>query len=259
MAPRGATADVVAAMGDFAAAEVASRGGRRPRYSRDPDANALVFEDPFAFLLSTLFKQGIPAERASTAPYLLRERLGHLDPARIAADPEGVAAAIATPPMLHRFKVTMPRWVCAAARRVVERYGGDAATIWSDRPTARELQRRLAEFDGIGQKKAAMAVDLLSRDLGVDIAELDGNDVAYDVHVRRVFLRTGLAAADRLEEVVDAARRASPERPGGLDHPAWVIGRRWCRPRVPLCAQCPIEAACPQLVDRAAGVRGISS
>jgi len=41
-------------------------------------------------------------------------------------------------------------------------------------------------FSGIGQKKAAMAVEILERDLGVTIRELKGSDIAYDVHVRRV-------------------------------------------------------------------------
>ena len=39
-------------------------------------------------LSGVLFDQGIPAERAWAAPYLLRQRMGHLDPARIARDPE---------------------------------------------------------------------------------------------------------------------------------------------------------------------------
>lgn len=35
---------------------------------------------------------------------------------------------------------------------------------------------------GIGQKKAAMAVEILARDLGKPFHELSGGDVAYDVH-----------------------------------------------------------------------------
>jgi len=247
---------VVAAMLGFGEADVGRRQGRRPRYAKDPAANDLLFEDPFAFLVGVLFDQGIPAPRAWSAPHLLATRLGHLDPARIAADPAAVARAVATPPMLHRFKATVPRWVCAAARRVLEDYGGDAGAIWGDGPTARALQSRLVDFEGIGQKKSAMAVELLARDFGVRIEELGGSDVAYDVHVRRVFLRTGLAAADRLDDVVDAARRANPARPGSLDHPAWVIGRRWCGAGTPHCGECPLGAVCPRHLDRADGVRG---
>jgi len=35
-------------------------------------------------------------------------------------------------------------------------------------------------FSGIGQKKAAMAVEILERDLGVTIRELKGSDIAYE-------------------------------------------------------------------------------
>ena len=56
-----------------------------PEFTPNPDANRLIIEDPFAFLLAVIFDQGIKAERAWAAPYALRQRLGHLDPARMAA------------------------------------------------------------------------------------------------------------------------------------------------------------------------------
>ena len=52
---------------------------------------------------------------------------------------------------------------------------------------------RFQTFDGIGQKKAAMAVELLERQLGRTGQMMEGSDIAYDVHVSRVFLRAGLA------------------------------------------------------------------
>ena len=72
-------------------------------------------------------------------------------------------------PKLHRYIEKMPRWLVGAARRVEQDYHGDASAIWSDRPSAVELQRRLSEFHGIGQKKAAMAVEILNRDLRVPV------------------------------------------------------------------------------------------
>ncbi len=158
--------------------------------------------------------------------------------------------------MLQRFINTIPRWVVAASGRVITKYQGDAGRIWGDRPTADELTRRLEAFQGIGQKKAAMAVEMLERDLKVEIRELHQTDIAYDVHVRRVFLRTGLADRDDREQMIEAGRRLNPARPGAIDFPMWLIGRQWCRPGVPLCADCPLFGVCPRLVDRASGVRG---
>ena len=37
-----------------------------------------------------------------------------------------------------------------------------------------------------------MAVELLERGFGVQVRDLEGSDVAFDVHVRRVILRSGL-------------------------------------------------------------------
>lgn len=214
-----------------------------------------MIDSPFAFLLAVIFDEGIVAERAWAAPYELQRRLGHLDPVRIVNDPDRVADAIRQPPMLQRFINTIPRWVVAASQRVITRYGGDAGQIWGDQPTADELAARLDAFEGIGQKKAAMAVEILERDLKVKIRNLNHTDIAYDVHVRRVFLRTGLADRDDRDHMIEAGRRLNPTRPGAIDFPMWPIGRRWCRPGVPLCSECPLFDVCPRLVDRAADVR----
>lgn len=101
-----------------------------------------------------------------------------------------------------------------------------------------------------------MAVEILERDLRVPIRDLHGSDIAYDVHVRRVFLRTGLADRDDVDHIVAAGRRLYPERPGAIDFPMWDIGRRWCRPGVPRCSECVLFSVCPRLVDRAANVYG---
>jgi uncharacterized HhH-GPD family protein len=220
----------------------------------DPESDDLVQHDPFAFLLGVIFDQGIPYERAWRAPYELRERLGYLEPVRIVADPEAVRRAVARPPALHRYVNNMPTWIVAAAARVLDDYGGNAQRIWNDRPTAEELRRRFERFQGVGQKKAAMAVEILERQLGVPVTHLEGSDIAFDVHVRRVFLRTGLAERDDQAHIVARARALNPERPGALDYPAWWIGHEWCRPADPLCEVCPLAMTCPRLLNRAIGV-----
>jgi uncharacterized HhH-GPD family protein len=221
----------------------------------DPGADALIRRDPFAFLIGVIFDQGIPFERAWLAPLELTKRLGHLDPVRMVAEPESVRVAVQTPPKLHRFVENMPAWVVLAAKKVVEDYAGDAGRIWGDEPTARELQRRLTGFVGVGQKKAAMAVEILERDLGVPIRELHGSDIAYDIHVRRVFIRTGLADQDSIEHMVEIARQVHPDRPGALDDPAWRIGKIWCHPREPDCPACVLATVCARLIDRTIGLQ----
>ena len=208
-------------------------------------AEALLRRNPFALLLAILLDQGVPAERAFEAPQTLNERLGHLDPTRMAGDAVGVLQAMSAKPMPHRFPAVGTRWIVRAATRVSAELDGDVRRLWADRPTARTLQARFEAFDGIGQKKAAMAVEILARDFAVPLDEMSGSDVAVDVHVRRVFVRAGLSASGSTDDIVRAARELHPLRPGELDVPVWMIGRNWCRPRSPKCSSCPISWACP--------------
>jgi endonuclease III len=171
--------------------------------------------------------------------------MGHLDPFRISGmNIEQFKRYFTTPSKLHRFWPTMARRIHNASNLIVTKYRGSAANIWSDEPDARILFDRLCEFDGVGQKKASMAVNILSRDLGVKIGDKSGIDGSYDIMVRRVFLRTGLAKSDSLKEIVEAARELNPSYPGELDYPAWIIGRTWCLPQRPKCSECEIFSTC---------------
>jgi uncharacterized HhH-GPD family protein len=222
-------------------------------------ADALVRSDPNAFLLGVLFTQGIPAERAWAGPYLLSERLGHLDLGRLRRERASVAEAVARPPALHRFVHTLPGWLSAAAGRLSTVHGKDASRIWTGEPHVREVMESLLAFDGIGPKKAAMAVELLARALGVAMSGREAAHVAYDVHVRRVFLRSGLADEDVPQAIQDAARQANRDDPALLDLPTWHVGRTWCHPRSPECAGCALGTTCEmrtEITPAGVGVRG---
>lgn len=69
-------------------------------------------------------------EKAFRGPAVLRERLGHLDAARIAELPaERFTEARATPPAVHRFPgsmATRPQDLC---RHLVEHHGGRAEAV----------------------------------------------------------------------------------------------------------------------------------
>lgn len=219
---------------------VAQVGGS---FTGNPEADA-VLAQPNAFLLGVLFTQGIPAERAWSAPFLLECRLGTLDLAYLATHLEQVEQAVSLPPMLHRFKRTVPVWVVSAASRLLAEYHGDASMIWPDGAQVTDVVVALMRFDGIGRKKALMAVQILMRHFGVRLSGVEQGQVAYDVQVRRVFLRSGLADHDDFTSIERAAACAAPESPGTLDLAAWLIGRQWCRPTAPLCEQCRLVQVC---------------
>ena len=221
------------------------------------EADALVKSSPEAFLLAVLFTQGIPAERAWAGPFLLKQRLGHLDLRRLANERAAVDEAVCRRPALHRFKHTLAGWISDASARVLDCYGGDASAIWLDAPTAIELTGRLSAFRGVGRKKAAMAVEILSRHFGVEVRGLECGSVAYDVQVRRVFLRTGLVDRDTPGDIARAAAEACPAAPGSLDLATWLVGRQWCHPQRALCGECRLGSVCPRLTER--GVEGVGA
>ena len=144
------------------------------RIAQEPEADALLDRDPFALLVGMLLDQQFPMERAFAAPAGLARRLGvdpvhgRLDPAAVAAhDPEAFAALFAGPPALHRYPGAMAGRTQALAALVVERYGGDAAALWSDAPDGATLLRRVAALPGFGRQKAQIFVALLGKQRGV--------------------------------------------------------------------------------------------
>ncbi len=217
----------------------------------DTDANQLLADNPFAFLLAVIADYGVPAERAWLLPQKLRQNLKHLNPRSIASmPPEQLGNALRQIPSGHRFPNMLAKFFVSAAQKVVSEYDGDAIGIWKGR-SVRDAYLHLGAFLGIGQKKASMAVNILCRDLGwlnPQPAELKNIDVSYDVHVRRVFLRLGFAESDTMAEILQAARELNPEYPGKLDLGAWYVGRTWCRPARPDCGACRLTEVCPKLV-----------
>ena len=199
---------------DFGQALAARDPNRtNPIFTDNEMANEFLISDDWAFLAGVIGDYQMPAERAWAVPYNLSRRLGGWGVELVAEDQDRVLEAFLGPPALHRFPTQSARWLVAGAQRVIDQYGGEAGAVWNDQPTARELQARLNEFVGVSQKKAAMAVEILNGQFGVEIRELSGSDIAYDVHVRRVMLRTGLAERDEVNHMVGAARIANPNDP----------------------------------------------
>lgn len=217
-------------------------------FTGDREVDDFVKNNALAFLFGVIFDQGMRAEIAWRAPYELKCRLQHFDVSKIAqiTDSE-ITSIFCGEKKLHRFWKTTGKRVVDAAKRVVRDYDCDAAKMWNDVPRAEELERRFREFDGIGQKKASMAVNILARDLGVPVQSWSGIDVSYDIMIRRVFLRTGLAPRDTEEAIIGAGRKLNPDYPGALDHPAWHIGRNYCLSSTPRCSLCPLQDVCPKL------------
>ncbi len=134
----------------------------------NPDANALLVEDPLALLIGMLLDQQVPMEWAFLGPYTLRTRLGGtLDAAAIAAmSEESVVAIFCAKPALHRYPAAMAHRTHALCEFLVEHHEGDAARVWKSAKTGDELYRRLRELPGYGDEKAKIFMAILAKRLG---------------------------------------------------------------------------------------------
>lgn len=129
----------------------------------DPAADALLSNDPFALLTGMLLDQQVAMETAFAGPRKLADRLGHLDPARVAqADPDEFVEVMREKPAVHRYPGSMGKRVQALATHIVDHYDGDAAAIWAD-VDARELLKRLKALPGFGDQKAKIFLALLAK------------------------------------------------------------------------------------------------
>lgn len=147
---------------------------RTVRLTQDPDADALLAEDPLALLLGMLLDQQIAMEQAFAGPRRLVERLGALDARHIAEmDPDEFAATCSTPPAIHRFPGSMAKRIQTLCGYLVDTYEGDVERLWTEpkkdgaEPDGAEVLRRLKALPGFGDQKARIFVALLGKQWGV--------------------------------------------------------------------------------------------
>src|SRR5271155_2269641 len=122
--------------------------------SGDPDADALLTDDPLALLIGMVLDQQIPLEWAFRGPATMAERLGvapPFDAGRIAAmDPETLAAAFSEKPSIHRYPGSMASRVQTMCRTIVDEYGGDPTRVWNEAKDGKDLVERIQALPGFG-------------------------------------------------------------------------------------------------------------
>ncbi len=136
----------------------------------DKAADELLSNDAFALLTGMLLDQQVAMETAFAGPEKIRERLGTIDPAELAAaDPERVVDAFKETPAVHRYPGSMAGRVQALAAAVRDDWGGDATAIWTaGGPSGAEVLKRLKALPGFGEQKAKIFLALLGKQCGLD-------------------------------------------------------------------------------------------
>jgi uncharacterized HhH-GPD family protein len=134
----------------------------------DPAADDLLVTDPLALVIGMLLDQQVPMEWAFRGPSTLRDRLGRLDCAAIAAMPvDDLEAVFREKPALHRYPASMAKRTHALCEQVVEEYGGDAGRIWKGVKDPQVLFERIRALPGYGDEKAKIFLAILGKRLRV--------------------------------------------------------------------------------------------
>jgi uncharacterized HhH-GPD family protein len=142
-------------------------------FAGEPAADRLLAEDPLAMLIGFALDQQVPLQKAFSGPAVLRDRIGHLDAARIAGtDPDELAAVFSQRPAIHRFPASMAGKVQALCANLASTYGGDAARIWTDASDGPDLRARLMALPGFGEMKVRTVLAVLAKQYHVDLPGL---------------------------------------------------------------------------------------
>jgi uncharacterized HhH-GPD family protein len=138
-------------------------------YFTDSDeANALIASDPMALLIGFALDQQVTVQKAFSGPLAIKERVGTLDPGRLAAT--DLEPVFREKPAIHRFPAKMAERVHALAEHVRDEYEGDASKVWTGTKEAEQLRANIAGLPGFGEMKVKSLGAVLAKRFGVAAA-----------------------------------------------------------------------------------------
>lgn len=204
---------------------------------------------PHAFILACLMDRQIKAEKAWMIPYQIFELLGDFSVIRLAEMQLETYIKLFKENKLHRFNEIMAEIFYNAILHIKNQYNGYANKIWEGKPSSSEVVYKFLEFKGSGIKIATMAANILARDFKIPFSDYYSIDISPDTHVQRVMKRMGFVPKDANNEmIIYKARELNPEFPGIIDYSCWEIGRNWCKPGNPDCANCIVNDECKKCI-----------
>ena len=143
-------------------------GPDRLGFTENDEANKLLAEDPFALLVGFALDQQITVQQAFQGPLRIKQRVGTLDPKKLART--DLEPAFREKPAVHRFPGTMSARVHDLAQYVADEYDGDASRVWRDAKDGEDLKKRLAALPGFGDMKVRSMTAVLAKRFGVPAA-----------------------------------------------------------------------------------------
>lgn len=182
---------------------------------------ALIFRNPFELLVAVILSAQCTDKRVNVTTARLFAK---------APTPEAVAALgldaleeeIRDCGLFHN----KTKNIMATCHMLVEEFGGEVPEDYDT----------LLKLPGVGRKTANVVTSIAFKRPAI----------AVDTHVFRVANRLKLAAGETPLEVEKGLQKAIPREKWSDAH-HWLIwhGRRICKSRRPLCADCPLVELCP--------------
>lgn len=193
-------------------------------HARYPEPETHLYHNsPWELLVATVLAAQCTDERVNkVTPELFRRWPG---PAELAQAEQAELEVVVHSTGFFRNKA---KNLIAAARRVMDVYGG-------------EVPRSMAELvtlPGLARKTANV---VLWGGFGIN------EGMAVDTHVKRIAFRLGLTASDNPVTVErDLLPLFPPHEWGNVNHMLVWFGRHVCDARNPLCEQCEMVDVCPR-------------
>ena len=186
-------------------------------------APALDHSNPWELLVATVLSAQCTDQRVNmVTPELFRRWPGPKDLASI--EPEALEEVIRSTGLFR----SKAKNLVAAARRVMEVYGGEVPRTMAD----------LTTLGGVARKTANI---VLSNAFHIH------EGIAVDTHVKRLAFRMGLTASDNPVAIEKDLMALFPrEAWGDVNHELVFFGREVCPARAPRCPECELNDICPK-------------
>lgn len=205
---------------------------------------------PFALIVASQLNMGKKAWKAWRAPLLIAREIGkrNFRPSSIAEMHSSTLVAIIRKARLGTKNLPADRAarnLKELSRIICDNYREKAQRIWEGAKNLADLRKRLTELPGFGVKLVNLTLKMFL-ELGMipNIRKTSDTlgkfNVAPDVHVKRVFYRSGLSPTMNNADILKKANEIFPKMPVALDS-AFSIGREYCFKTDPNCIDCPLR------------------
>ncbi len=138
-------------------------------FTESDEANELIASNPMALLIGFALDQQVTVQKAFSGPLAIEQRVGTLDPARLAST--DLAPVFREKPAVHRFPAKMAERVHELAAHVRDEYDGDAARVWTDAKDGAALRANIEALPGFGEMKVKSLGAVLSKRFKVKAAK----------------------------------------------------------------------------------------